>query len=245
MRVGWLHDNPGYLGGAELTMAEFKAAAPEGVTVVDPRVEDTVYVETAVVGNCTSFGPDLIDKLRGKKVIRYHHDLARHENAELREWLERNATHIFTSPLHQKRYGLDGVWPNIPPALDLDHFRRYANQNHRAGAVCVGRMAYGKGLELLAEYPEPVDVYSSVPIVSEGNARYRGSTADVAQTLSRYQRFVFLPAAIEPFGRSVVEAWAAGLDLVINRNVGARYWIEENPEGLETAAADFWRVVLG
>jgi hypothetical protein len=40
-----------------------------------------------------------------------------------------------------------------------------------------------------------------------------------------------------------VEAWAAGLELVVNRLVGARYWITDNPDGLETAAEDFWKVV--
>ena len=35
MRVGWLHDDPGYVGGAELTMREFRDAAPKGVRVVD------------------------------------------------------------------------------------------------------------------------------------------------------------------------------------------------------------------
>lgn len=108
----------------------------------------------------------------------------------------------------------------------------------------MGRMAYGKGLEFLAEYPEPVDVYSSVPVASEGSVRYRGPAENVATVLSRYRTFVFLPTAIEPFGRAVVEAWAAGLELVVNRNVGARYYIEEAPEKLETAAQDFWTVVL-
>lgn len=230
MRVGWIHDDPGFVGGAELTQAEFRAAAPEGVEVVDWPAD----VDVTVVHNCLSFA----DAEISGRVVRYHHDLT---HTALDRRLQ--ATHIFTSPLHQKHYGMDGVWPNIPPALDLERFERLASQNHRAGAVCVGRMSYGKGLELLTEYPEPIDLYSSTPVTSGGSVRYRGATDDVAQTLSRYQRFVFLPTAIEPFGRAVVEAWAAGLEVVTNRRVGARYWIEENPEGLRTAAEDFWRIV--
>jgi glycosyltransferase involved in cell wall biosynthesis len=111
--------------------------------------------------------------------------------------------------------------------------------------VCVGRMAYGKGVQLLAEYPEPVDVYSSAPIASEGSVRYRGATEDVAKTLAQYERFVFLPTVIEPFGRAVVEAWAAGLEIITNRNVGALHWIRNDPEALETAAEDFWAYVTG
>jgi hypothetical protein len=67
---------------------------------------------------------------------------------------------------------------------------------------------------------------------------------DPALTLSRYQTFVFLPTAFEPCGRAVIEAWAAGCRLVLNRNVGARHWIEREPEALETAAENFWRAVL-
>ena len=59
-----------------------------------------------------------------------------------------------------------------------------------------------------------------------------------------YERFVFLPTVIEPFGRVVVEAWAAGCELVINDLVGARYWIEHDPDRIRTAGTDFWELVL-
>ena len=62
------------------------------------------------------------------------------------------------------------------------------------------------------------------------------------EILGRYERFVFLPTTVEPFGRAVVEAWAAGCELIVNRNVGALHWLE-NPAGLRTAAADFWSLV--
>lgn len=233
MRVGWLHDDPGYLGGAELTMAEFKAVAPEDVEVIDCPAGGVLQgLDRYVVGNCMAYS-----RLPDGPIVRYHHDLA---VAPVDHGLE--ARHVFCSPLQRERMGLNGEC--IPPALDLALYEQYANQNHRKGAVCVGRMAYGKGLELLAEYPEPVDVYSSVPVASEGNAIYRGSTDDPAKVLARYERFVFLPTAIEPFGRAVVEAWAAGCELVVNRNVGALHWIQHQPEKLRSAGDDFWNFVL-
>lgn len=228
-------------------MAEFKAAAPamrskgwgaEDVEVVECPPGGVVEgLDAYVVGNCLTYTAD--ETLMAVPTIRYHHDVT-HAPADDR--FNREALHIFCSPLQRERMGMEGEC--IPPALDLDRFKVVANQNHRKGAVCVGRMAYGKGLELLAEYPESVHVYSSVPFPSEGNARYCGIAEDVSLVLSQYERFIFLPQALEPFGRAVVEAWAAGLQVVVNRNVGARYWIEENPRGLETAAEDFWRVVL-
>ena len=234
MKVGWLHDDPGYLGGAELTMREFAAAAPTDVEVVAcPPREVVSGLDRYVVGNCMSYQPKEVPQ----HCIRYHHDLAL---APADENLK--ALHVFTSPLHLSRYpkAITGA-RLIPPALDLDHFK--VSNGRRRGAVCVGRMAYGKGLELLAEYEEQVDVYSSVPVASEGSAIYRGATDDPAKVLSRYERFVFLPTSIEPFGRAVVEAWAAGLELVVNKNVGSLHWIKNEPEKLLSAADDFWSLV--
>ena len=245
MRVGWLQDDPGYVGGAELTMAEFRSAAPRGVEVVDCPPGGVAKCDVYVVGNCLGYDLGEIEGMvrRSGTVVRYHHDVARAPVDGLFTEVRRfnRVRHAFCSPLQRARMGMEGEL--IPPALDLDRFRALRSSNHRHGACCVGRMAYGKGLELIAEYPEPVDVYSSVPVRSERSARYRGAAADVPATLAQYEKFVFLPTALEPFGRAVVEAWAAGLDLVVNRNVGALYWIEYDQPALETAAADFWRLV--
>jgi hypothetical protein len=67
----------------------------------------------------------------------------------------------------------------------------------------------------------------------------------VPAILARYRTFVFLPDVIEPFGRCVAEAWAAGCQIVTNGLVGAGWWIRERPENLRTAAADFWGAVCG
>lgn len=68
---------------------------------------------------------------------------------------------------------------------------------------------------------------------------------DMPALLASYETFVFLPTAVEPFGRLVVEAAAAGCKVVTNRLVGARYYLEEAPELLDGAADRFWEVVLG
>lgn len=247
MSVAFVFDQgnaDGSVGGAELTLREF-AAAGETCDLSD--------AETVVVGNCVTFGPELIDDLKSKRVIRYHNDLARHENDELRKWLNANATHIFTSPLHQELYGLDGAWPNIPPAVDLRRFRvsRQSKRNgKRSGAVCIASFQnHGKGAQLLAEYAKAnggLTVYgtgSCVPgspdIDFQGPLPYE----KVQNVLWEAETFVHLPTAIEPFGRAVVEAWAAGCRLVINGNVGARHWIENEPGKLESASEDFWKVV--
>lgn len=232
MRVGFLHDTMPYVGGAERTMAEFAAAAPQGVEVVwCPAGKVQRGLDRYVVGNCRSYDPGEVPA----NATRYHHDMTLSPADEV---LERR---VFCSPTQRKKLGLMGDL--IPPALRLGPLRAVAKSNHRSGAVCVGRMSYGKGMERLAEYSQPVDVYSSVPVASQGQAHYQGEATDLAKVLSQYETFVFLPTAFEPFGRAVVEAWAAGLRLVLNRNVGATYWLTERPAQLDSAAADFWRLV--
>lgn len=250
MRVCFLFDQgnaDGSTGGAELTMREF-AAAPEGVEITDLEPAGTV-----VIGNCVSLPAETIGALEGKRVIRYHNDLARHEAPELREWLEQNATHLFTSPLHRDRYGLDGEI--VPPAIDLHRFRppRQARRNtERKGAVAIASFQNpGKGAQLLGEWAidnEPLTVYGTGSFFPSGpRVDFRGPLPyeQVPQILWAAERFVHLPFAIEPFGRCVVEAWAAGCEVVANGNVGALHFIEHEPERLESALDDFWQIVAG
>jgi hypothetical protein len=251
--IAWLADDPGYLGGAELTQAEFANAAPREIVRLRPsEIYRLAGCETVVVNNCIQYPPETIRALKGRKVIRYHHDLSRAEHPELREWLERNATHIFTSPFHQQRYGLDGEWPNVPPALDLDSLRSNGSLNGSRSGTCslAGWRVPGKGGQLLADWAAengPVDVYGTGPCIpSGGNLKVKDmlEPSQVPQTLWQYERFVFLPFDPEPFCRSVVEAWAAGCRVVTNDLVGARHYIENDPEALETAAERFWDIVL-
>jgi glycosyltransferase involved in cell wall biosynthesis len=66
------------------------------------------------------------------------------------------------------------------------------------------------------------------------------------ELLARYETFVFLPTVLEPFGRLVAEAYAAGCEIVTNGLVGARQWIAQDPElhAVRTAAFDFWAALL-
>lgn len=247
MRVAFVADAAnadGTLGGAELTMRELAAAAPR-----ESEIVTLDEAQTIVVGNCASFGPELTEELAGKRIIRYHNDLARREDPALRVWLESRATHIFTSPLHQRLYNLDGVWPNIPPPIDLEAFRPPQGRK-RAGAVAVGSWQNpGKGQQLLREWSdsvEPIDVYGPGPFAPTGpNLHHKGVLApeQVREALWGYETFVHLPTAPEPFGRAVVEASAAGLTLVVNEQVGALYYLREAPEKLASAAEDFWELV--
>lgn len=241
MKVGWLADQHDPPGGAELTQAEFMAARPDSVeiTFCPPPGGSFPDADSYVIHNNVTYQAYPIGRS-----VRYLHDL--------RSGFEPGDELICCSPLQADRLGLDDA-AHIPPPIDLAAFRPTRQQRRnteRKGSCCIGAfMNSGKGgyrVATWADENEPVDVYGFGPFLPQGpNINYCGhlEPTKVAQTLWQYERFVFLPVDLEPFGRCVAEAWAAGCDLIINGNVGARYWIEEEPEKLESAAEDFWSLV--
>lgn len=249
MRVGWLTDPVGYLGGAELTQAEFRAAAPDGVEIIDCPPDDiTAGLDVYVVNNVVHYRAEPLAPI-ARPIVWYHHDLSPWIRPDLRELLDRTATHVYCSPAQRDRYGISG--PCIPPALDLERYRpTRQNRRHRAGAVSIAQWRNpGKGAQQLVEWARangPVDVYGPGEFAPAGNGvNYQGELAadGVASVLRAYKTFVFLPTELEPFCRTVAEAWASGCDLVVNRLIGACWWISEAPEKLATAAEDFWGAV--
>lgn len=246
MRVKLLYDFgnlDGTIGGAELTMQEFAAATPEGVEHVELEDADTV-----VVGNCVTFPESLRGRLSGKKVYRYFNDVDAHSKPALRRWFLKNATCIFISerqvahfPDAPKDYHL------IPPPVDLERFRPPLNTK-REGTVSVATwQGPGKGaaeVEKFAREHGPVIAFGTGSFYPAGpNVEFRGPVpyAQLPELLWQFETFVFLPTTLEPFGRVVAEAHAAGCDVWTNRNVGAMEWL--GTPGLRNAASDFWDLV--
>jgi glycosyltransferase involved in cell wall biosynthesis len=257
MKVAWLADSFEQQGGAELSQAEFRAAAPTGVEIVDvppERLDRLTGCDVACVHNCNTYPREAVDALAGTPAVRYWHDLARPGgpgDPALVRWATGHATSVFTSPLHRARFPhrVEGETHLIPPAIDLARFHA-ADGRRTRGACWLGSAAHaGKGLQQAfewAEENEPVDFWGVAPdgVPQSDSIRAKGHVppAYVPQILRLYRCFVFLPTTVEPFGRAVVEAWAAGCEVVVNRNVGALHWLE-HPDGLRTAGADFWRLV--
>lgn len=232
MKVAMLADDPGYIGGAELTMQELAAAVPDDVRLVP--VEEA---ETVIVGNCWLLPSQ---DLRGKRVIRFIHDCRGPGPIDSDE-------RIFYSPLHRTTVGLDGEL--CPAPIDLEPFR--TNGKARSGAVHIGTFGHpGKGQILLKEWSDrngELALYGHGLFIPEGPKLHfvrELEPDEVPGVLAGYETFVHLPTEPEAYGRGVVEAWAAGLRLVINANVGALYWINAEPKALENPAERFWSMVL-
>jgi hypothetical protein len=248
-RVGWLADEAGYIGGAELTTAEFRAAAPEGVEIVDcPPGAVVKRCDRYVIQNCVLYTTSDLERTAGSPVTKYWHDVGPHLHpGGVRGWLYENARHICSSPVHAHYIRIDDPIC-IPPPVDLARFEEAAAgvNGGRAGAVSVGQWRnYGKAPHRAAEWGAQ---HGGVDFFGTGVFAPRGSKevdyGDMPALLARYETFVHLPVVIEPFGRLIAEAWASGCTIVTNNLVGAKYWITENPDGLYSAGSDFWRVVL-
>src|SRR4051812_23475160 len=98
MRVGWLVDTTANPGGAELTQAEFRAAAPEGVEIVDCMPGHIESCDRYVVQNCVKYDAADISKLTGR-VVKYWHDVGPHIQPGVMDALDKaGAVHVCCSP---------------------------------------------------------------------------------------------------------------------------------------------------
>lgn len=259
MKVGWVRDSgnaDGTAGGAELTMDEFYRAAPERV-----EFAPVDQAEVVVLGNVHAFDDSLIERLEGRRIVRYVHDLDRSGDPDLLAFLDLYAETIYTSPLHRE-VAVGDDWPEdergprvIPPPIDLERFRpnrQTRRHGKREGVVSVATwQGPGKGAHLVSETCHragiEVDVYGTgtfLPYGSHVHNKGPVSQADLPSILWQYEQFVFLPTVLEPFGRCVVEAHVAGCEILTNKLVGSRFYIENGLDPIATSTEDFWTVVL-
>jgi hypothetical protein len=250
MRVGWLADQADVVGGAELTQAEFRLAAPDDVEVIDCQPGAVVEgLDVYAIHNCIDYSAgDLAVTVAGdRSPVKYWNDVGPWLSSDVRILLGQ-ARPVCCSGLQAEYMGLLGARV-IPPPVDLDRFEAAAQDSNgdRRGAVCVASWRnLGKGAALAAEWgiehggvefygPGPLAPVGALPVPYE----------QMPQLLAHYRTFVFLPTVIEPFGRLVIEAWAAGCEIVTNDLVGAKWWIEQDGiDAIRTAADDFWELLL-
>lgn len=257
IRIGWLSDVPkGYQGGAELEAAALVDAAPVWAEVIPcPPGEVSSEADAYVVHNCVSYDRDILPLLERRPVIKRVHDLWPHGDPALRAWLLANARRLFfSSPLHREamRWRITAPVSYLPSAVDVERFRGAAQVGpERQGVIWLGRLFPGKGLraawEWAVEREVLVDTYGAGPLEEQvQHPMRRGgqvSYAEVPELLARYKTLLFLPDEVEPFGRTVVEAWAAGCTLVVNGNIGALWWLEHHPAAVGRGAELFWETV--
>jgi len=263
MRIGWLADPPGpIIGGAELSEELLRRNAPGWAEVVYCPPDQVVDCDAYVVHNCVRY-QGILPLLRRRPVIRWVHDYWPHGDPELREWTLQNArVAIFDSEPHYRAfpYPVGTRVKFCPEPMDLAPFVRagqVASEDVgergvplRSGVFWMGQMFAHKGVAEAVRWAEqngPVDFYGDGPQrpVQSPNVRYLGQAPYewVPDIMARYESFLHLPQWVEPFGRTVIEAAAAGCKLIVNDRVGAMWWLENEPDAIEQAIPRFWKIV--
>ena len=268
MKVGVIKDiREDAPGGAELSLSTLLDNAPEGVEIVTSRYEQEVNgVDVWIVGNCASFSADrLVPIIRSAPVVKRVADYWEHGDRVLRDWLLTYSEKlIFSSPIHYTDfYAQDMVHDQrkvevIPPPVDIAPFvaaREAMPQSDRKNTCWIGQMKnpQQKGVMAAVRWAQrcqtSVDFYGENAPELVGVGDYVKSFpaipySAVPQFMARYERFLFLPQCKEPFGRTIIEALAAGCKVVTNAVPGCMWYLETDmPQKIDTATADFWKVV--
>lgn len=259
--LGWLSDQPLHMGGAELSGRTLIDGHPNHVEIVfcPSNRRPSSDIDVFVLQNVVGYSQRWIDVLAGHPIVKHFRDPWHPGDVVFRRWvLDHTVLTIHNSALAMSNcpWALAGKTAIVPPPVDLDVFRA-ASQDEREGNIYMGRVDMNKGIHRAADWAlrerEPLDVYGPInmDLGALGNLppsiTFHGevSYARVPRIMGAAQRFVMLPGTEESYSRTVVEAWAAGCELVVDWDmVGAHEWmVNGGPLEKDEAVAMFWAVI--
>jgi glycosyltransferase involved in cell wall biosynthesis len=244
--IGWLQDPQPFEGGAELDAAALLAACPHDLVMMPPgRVEPGC--DMYVAANVTKYQPGDVAQLERAPFVKVVNDSWEHGDAAIRDAvLARADTVVFRSPLHRDRFRhpYSGVAELVPSHVDLSPFRAATGTVDRADRAVWVAHALGAERKAGLAVAKRWAADRGVPLDAYGHGCELGPVPhrNMPELLAGYRWFVHAMGrgGYEPFGRAVVEAWAAGCHLVVGESTGALHWLRTDPDAIETAAHDFW-----
>ena len=257
MKIAWIADVPtSPFGGAEMSSSELVQCAPEWaeITACSPG-NVPVGMDLYIILNCVDYGPEIIPALKTGAVVKSVRDQWPDGDDELRDWLLNNAEVLIFNSLPHKSwfmYKVNVPVAIVPPPMDLQRFRdAAANAGDREGVFWLGAMHRHKGILESVYWARDnnteVHFYGAGPSApaQEEYVRYKGPVryADAPALMAKYKTFLYTPRVLDGFARTVAEAWAAGCELQTSGIIGARWWIENDPEALDRGGEMFWDVV--
>jgi len=263
VKIGWLKDRPGFVGGAEVSWSILMKNAPEWAELVycPPNKRPSADVDLFIIQNNVQYTARWIEELALKPVIKQIRDPWAVGDAKLKRWLLENAELlIFNSLPHVELFGheFDVDYTIIPPPVDLQAYREAAlPDDEREGNIFVGRVGATKGAHIAIDWAlrtgETLDFYGQTFDVHTGygtlpaKIRFHGFVdhSRMPYIMGKARRFLLFPTWVESFGRVVAEAWAAGCELMVapRDRIGACWWIEERPEDIGRGIEMFWDAV--
>jgi len=215
----------------------------------------------------TEKGSELINKLQKHKYIRYIHDYDGYYTGNVdierkKTVIESSVATICLSPAHmQETIRLLAKAKEmfcVPSFIDTDKFFNADIKDKIYKSITFGEIAKHKGIynlmKLHRKY-EQIDFYTHNvnQDLKLGNILIKPAINYelVNNFLNKYKTFVFYPEWIEPFGRTVAEAYLSGIDMDVDKNKIGFYsydWDYNNKQEviskLKTARQDFWQLVI-
>ena len=240
LRIAWISDYETG-GGAERTNLSAIEASPfrDRIDLITPERFSCDY-DFFIINNSRFFtGLQLEWIVRNRPFAVYSHDILPTTHVPLRyEMFYRSALNIFLSPLHLKeteiRYGME--IPRavvVPPIFTPERLNRWVagREDPGLGSTCwVGSIYKHKGIDNVLlwarENETAVDFYGSGdPVLTaqlefSSYANFFGPVEDPLFLYGEYRKFIHLPSDVEACGRSVIEAYLSGCEMVVNEKVG-------------------------
>lgn len=267
MKIFWLHDwrLKEYLGGAQITTAEMLLKAPSEVEMVYPDTFSRRRIGgyPLILSNTGLFRKsDLKWIAETQKYIKYERDYSfckrRHATAHdcltecsdtlsfYTELFQNSILNIFLSPLHANVYlkymPLDRDKVHIQPSpINVDRFR--CSKDKEDFYLAVGESGWHKGIDLIEK---ELIGKNFVFIGGENKISYD----ELPNWYKKAKYFIHKPRWIEPFGRTVAEAYCADCILLVNNKIGfLSYSWDYSDRGfvydqLKNAPRLFWNRVI-
>lgn len=269
MKILWIadYDVKEHKGGAQQTNEFMIQAGRElghsvSIYTGGSLPKSTDSYDLIILNNITKYEKAQIEALTDTgKCIRYEHDywVADHY-PELYKKVKLN---IFLSPLHletaEKKVGYKiKNYTLIPSPIDSKLFE-VGEDKEKCSVLWVGNICKEKGSDMFIDYVKNNTNYkfyvagwgSEVEnIKGLENVEFLGEMElkDLVKEYQRCEYFYHRPVWEEPFGRSVIEAYLCGCNLLVSDNVGAISWdwdysnYEEIKKNVQSQN-NFWRVI--
>ena len=256
MKVGWLVDYGLPVAGMVLQVRAYEAAKPDWVELVrcHPSKRPPDDIEAFVLHG-DLYPRRWIEVFQGKPLMAHRHGAWYGGDPILRRWVLDNANLVtFNSPKQKQlfRYTVRAKFRYIPTPVDVAKFRAAAEayKGERSGTLYLGLLAPIKGIPHTVDYAmcydKPVDFYGAKLYPTSADVivppcRFCGPVPyeQVPDLLARYESFIFMPYDGDLYSRTVIEAWAAGCELILEGDLKAFYdWLDGDK--CQRAGEIFW-----
>ena len=264
-QIAWLN---GYIdfGGGEISANAMLKDPPYDIKFMLPQTFESGY-KYYIINNFRHFSKEQLQYLSTQNIIMWWHDVLPTPYPDLTRQLAIKAkNNIFLSPLHcstfADKYDLDILADDInisiiPPFIDMNKFYYNDNPRHRQNICRVGKIYSHKGIDkvlmclrndgIKADFYGDGNPLIKYQLEQSLYANYMGDIdhQNIEETYRKYRYFIHMPAEIEAFGRSTMEAKLCGCEIIGNGKIGClSYRIEDELiEQIKESHSLFWGVI--